>query len=71
MSNQHIVDITVIWPDDKWNQADENAYLISCLKGLLEHFEARPIHNREETRDLVNTLGRRYAEIHISPCKGA
>ena len=67
--NQHIVDITVIWPDGKWNTADENAYLISSLTGILEHFQSRPISNREEKRDLVNTLGRKYAEIHISPCR--
>lgn len=67
--NQHIVEVTVIWPDDKWNNADENAYLISSLTGILEHFQSHPISNREEKRELVNTLGRVYAEIHVSPGK--
>lgn len=69
MTNQHIVDITIIWPDDKWEDQTENDYLISSLKGVIEHFKRHPIQNRERTMHIANVHGRVFAEIHVSPCR--
>lgn len=67
--NQHIVEITIIWPDDKWEDDVESTYLDGCLEAMREHLQDNPIQNREEKRTIVNARGRVYAEIHISPCK--
>lgn len=64
---QHIADITIIWPDDRWEQEVEQSYLLNALRGVVEHFEQVPIVNREHTRELFNPLGRKYANIVISP----
>jgi hypothetical protein len=70
MANQHIVEITIIWPDDKWeDDVTENEYLANCFLGVADHFFENPIKNKEERRTLTNRLGRNYAEIHISPCR--
>ncbi len=68
--NQHVVDITIIWPDNVWEARAENEYLKSCLEGVSEHFEAYPLGEKEEKFiTLENKFGRTYAEIHVSPCK--
>jgi hypothetical protein len=69
MANQHIVDITIIWPDAVWVDADESEYLKNCLTGVQEYFETHPIKNTEQKLTLMNKFGRTYAEIHINPCK--
>lgn len=47
--NQHIVDVTIIWPDDKWDSIDEQAYLLNCLQGVQEHFIQHPITYTNQT----------------------
>jgi len=69
MSNKHIVDITIVWPDDKWEPQAEQDYLLNCLEGVKEYFEEFPIQNKEQKLTLTNSLGRVYAEIHVNPCK--
>lgn len=69
MSNQHIVDITIIWPDNKWEPETEQEYILSCLQGVREHFEHHPIQNTDLKLTLSNALGRIYAEVHVNPCR--
>jgi hypothetical protein len=69
MSNKHVVDITIIWPDDKWQPAAEQAYIASALEGVVEYFRDHPIENREYKPMLMNKFGRVYAELHINPAR--
>jgi hypothetical protein len=67
--NQHVVDITIIWPDDKWEQGAEQEYILSCLQGVIDSFKRNPIRKEDHKRTVINAFGRVYAEVHITPCK--
>jgi len=69
MTNKHIVDITIIWPDDAWEAEVEQEYLLNCLKGIKEHFQQYPIKGHDHKLTLTNSLGRVYAEVHVNPVK--
>lgn len=70
MANQHVLDVTIIWPDDKWEPEAEKDYITNALLGVAEHFEKHPIvDKREAKRTISNKFGRVYAEVHFNPCK--
>ena len=69
-TNKHIVEVTIIWPDDQWGGSKlENQYLVGCLIGVQEFFEKNPIERRDKKLTLTNRLGRTYAEIEVNVCK--